>query len=263
MLRGHLLWQTEGLVEPVPPGSVYFTLPEQTHGSVEEFEPGHEWVYAVITSRPGRGKRPGRLLPAKLGFSAREEREIVATLRATKHHAHPGTELLPVLLRELEREKNGPGGALGEARMAGLAKAAVVELVRCVRAGEARARPSVRAGTATRVRRLVEMLAADPGRPWTLAEMGVFCRLGRTQLTAELREQTGDAPIRLLQRLRVQAARRLLRETDWPVTRIAHECGFGTSQYFAYVFKRESGGLDARAYRKLHRGGEANITPHR
>jgi AraC-like DNA-binding protein len=55
--------------------------------------------------------------------------------------------------------------------------------------------------------------------------------------------------------MRVREACRLLRDTDRSITHIAMECGFGTSQYFAQVFKRCTGGLDARTYRKQHGAG--------
>jgi AraC-like DNA-binding protein len=119
-----------------------------------------------------------------------------------------------------------------------------------VRAHLATAVPAVRSGAQERVRRLVAAMAEEPARTWTLGEMAAQCRLGRTQFATVFREQTGDSPTRFLQRMRVREACRLLRETERSITHIALECGFGTSQYFAQIFKRCTGGLDARTYRK-------------
>lgn len=241
--RGHLLWQTEGVAEPVPPGSVYFTLPEQEHGSAEEFEPGHEWIYVILAPGPR-----GPLHPA-LGFSRAETREIEALLREARRHSLGGGAAMEGLLAALVEETQAPGH-WHEARVSALARAAVIELARCVRAHRAAAVPTVRSGAQERVRRLVAEIAADPSRGWTLGEMAAYCRLGRTRFAAVFRDQSGDSPTRFLHRVRVRAACRLLRETDRSITHIAMECGFGTSQYFAQVFKRCTGGLDARTYRR-------------
>jgi AraC-like DNA-binding protein len=247
--RGHLLWQTEGVAEPVPPGAVYFTLPEQEHGSAEEFEPGHEWIYVILA--PGRTG----LVHEALGFSRAEAAEIEATLRASRRHSLGGGAALEGVLAALDAEAKSPG-YLHEARVAALAKVAVIELVRCVRAHREMQAPSVRSGAEERVRRLVAEIAGEPARRWTLAEMAAHCRLGRTQFAKVLRDQTGESPTRFVNRLRVRQACRWLRETDWPITHIALECGFGTSQYFAQVFRQGTGGLDASSYRKRHRDGK-------
>lgn len=241
--KGHLLWQTEGVAEPVPPGAVYFTLPEQEHGSAEEFEPGHEWIYVILA----QGRR-GPLHPS-LGFSPSESVEIETLLRGSRRHAFGGGASMEGLLTALVEELRAPG-YLHDARVAALARAAVIELARCVRAHQKAAAPEVRSGAQERVRRLVAEIAADPARAWALGEMADRCRLGRTRFAEVFHAQSGESPTRFLQRMRVRAACRLLRETDRPITHIAMECGFGTSQYFAHVFKRYTGGMDARTYRK-------------
>ena len=244
--RGHLLWQTEGLAETVPPGSVYFTMPEQEHGSMEEFEPGHEWIYVILA--PGRR---GPLHPA-LGFSKDETVEIEGLLRESRRHSLAGGAAMEGWLAALVEEDRSPG-PWHESRVAALARIAVIELARCARTHRAATAPAVRSGAQQRVRRLVEEIAADPARAWTLGEMAAYCRLGRTRFAAVFRDQSGDSPTRFLNRMRVREACRLLRETDRSITHIALQCGFCTSQYFAQVFKRCTGGLDARTYRKKRR----------
>ena len=44
------------------------------------------------------------------------------------------------------------------------------------------------------------------------------------------RAATGQTPARAVERLRVEAARRLLATTRWPVKRIAQRCGFGSEE---------------------------------
>lgn len=244
--RGHLTWMTENLEESVTPGMVYFTLPGQLHGSTREFEPGHEWIFAVISARLTRN---GKLAWHRdLPFSAAEAREISSRLTGAKRHAFPATPILGPLLSELVRETHDPG-ALNRAKVRHLAAAAIIELVRSVTGERSRTTGHARAAVEMRMLSLIEKLRAEPCKKWTLTELATSCKLRRSQFSTLFVKLTGDSPVRFLNSLRVQQACRMLRETRLPVTRIAHDCGFESSQYFARVFKQFTGGLDARGYR--------------
>lgn len=58
-------------------------------------------------------------------------------------------------------------------------------------------------------------------------------------LHRQLKQQTGLSPQRYLNRLRLIKARHLLRHSDDSVTDIAFRCGFGDSNHFSTLFKRE------------------------
>jgi transcriptional regulator GlxA family with amidase domain len=51
-------------------------------------------------------------------------------------------------------------------------------------------------------------------------------------------EATGQTPARAIERLRVEAARRLLSETRTPVKRISQRCGFGSEETMRRSFRR-------------------------
>jgi transcriptional regulator GlxA family with amidase domain len=51
-------------------------------------------------------------------------------------------------------------------------------------------------------------------------------------------EATGITPARAVERLRVEAARRLLSDTCLPVKRIAARCGFGSEETLRRSFAR-------------------------
>jgi transcriptional regulator GlxA family with amidase domain len=51
-------------------------------------------------------------------------------------------------------------------------------------------------------------------------------------------EATGQTPARAIERLRVEAARRLLSESRLPVKRIAQRCGFGSEETMRRGFLR-------------------------
>ncbi|MCX8956032.1 HTH-type transcriptional activator RhaS [Erwinia psidii] len=60
-------------------------------------------------------------------------------------------------------------------------------------------------------------------------------------LHRQLKQQTGSTPQRYLNRLRLLQARHLLRHSEMRITDIAFHCGFGDSNHFSTLFKREFG----------------------
>ncbi|MDR1281791.1 MAG: helix-turn-helix domain-containing protein [Opitutaceae bacterium] len=100
---------------------------------------------------------------------------------------------------------------------------------------------------------LVSTLEQHFREPWTLAQLARHARLSRTNLLRIFRQATGQSPIDFLIGLRVEAARRLLRQSDLDMTAIALECGFTDASYFARQF-RQVCGLTPSAYRRQTRG---------
>lgn len=58
-------------------------------------------------------------------------------------------------------------------------------------------------------------------------------------LHRQLKQQTGMTPQRYLNRLRLMKARHLLRHSEESITNVAFQCGFGDSNHFSTLFKRE------------------------
>ena len=77
---------------------------------------------------------------------------------------------------------------------------------------------------------------------WTLENMAAECNLSRTQFSQHCLALTNMTPVRYLQMIRLDAAYRLLTDKpNLPVTAVAYDCGFSSSQYFATCFKRRFG----------------------
>lgn len=94
--------------------------------------------------------------------------------------------------------------------------------------------------------RTVELFLADmkatrqPLRQgWTLKAMAEHCGLAETRFRYYCRQLTNMTPSQYLEHCRIEAASRILiTEPRMSVTEIAMDCGFGSSQYFATVFRR-------------------------
>jgi len=71
-------------------------------------------------------------------------------------------------------------------------------------------------------------------------------------LRARFKAETGFTLHEYLLHRRVEEARRRLVEAEDDITTLAHELGFSSSQYFATVFRRETG-MTPGAYRVKHR----------
>lgn len=245
VLKGTLVWQAQGRAEVVPAGWAYFTLPWQEHGSTRDYEPGHEWCFAVLRVSGVVAGEQVRLawLP---DLSQQDQASISSLLSSSRRHAFPASPLLRQIMPELVAECAKPG-SFHRARLRALSTAAVVELARSVsdqrkRSTGTRSKSSSAVPAADEaIRALVDRVARECHRPWTLSEMASSCGLGRTRFSQLLQRITGDTPITLMHRLRVERARVMLRESDLSVTEIAQRCGFVTSQYFARVFGAMTG----------------------
>jgi len=102
------------------------------------------------------------------------------------------------------------------------------------------------------VKLFLEYLAQNPEnflRRWSLEAMAGSCGLGVTQFVHHVRCITNRSPLQYLNACRLDAAKRILRESPRvSVTDIAFEAGFSSTQYFATQFRRRFG-LTPREFR--------------
>lgn len=101
----------------------------------------------------------------------------------------------------------------------------------------------------------VKVMEDEPGHSWTLAELGALTSMERRYLVRLFQRDLGIPPIAYLNRLRAQAAARLLVQTDQSVARIGAQLGWGDAGYFARRFKAAYG-LTPSAYRRRALKGE-------
>jgi AraC-like DNA-binding protein/quercetin dioxygenase-like cupin family protein len=83
-------------------------------------------------------------------------------------------------------------------------------------------------------------------------EFAAVAGLSVSHFKARFRDATGTAPAEYFLGLRIEEAQRRLRETPAPVTRIAMDLGFGSSQSFATAFHRLVGCAPSAYRRTMH-----------
>lgn len=236
----HLL---EGESFPVSAGNVFVVQGSQVHC----FRDRDDLVLMNVMYDPARLPLPAGLLRRLPGYSA------LFLLEPSFRSAHRFSSRLDLsredlgtaeaMAERLEREARGrqPGH---EAALLGLLVELMVFLSR--RYGESEAGES---RALLRMGRLISTLEQRYAEPWTLDGLARSAHLSRTNLLRVFRQATGESPIGFLIGLRIEAAKRLLRQTDLGMTDIAHETGFGDSNYFARRF-REATGRSPTEYRR-------------
>lgn len=85
---------------------------------------------------------------------------------------------------------------------------------------------------------VLRLMRAQVECPRRVPEFAEVAGLSVSHFKARFREATGTAPAEYFLELRVEEAQRRLRDTSAPVTRIAMDLGFGSSQAFATAFHR-------------------------
>jgi transcriptional regulator GlxA family with amidase domain len=101
----------------------------------------------------------------------------------------------------------------------------------------------------TPIRDVQEAIEAAPGGAHSIAELARRAAMSPRHFTRVFTEEVGEAPGAYVERVRVEAARRQLEETDDPVAVIAARCGFGSSETLRRNFVRRLG-VSPDRYRK-------------
>nr|WP_221471475.1 AraC family transcriptional regulator [Amycolatopsis umgeniensis] len=92
-----------------------------------------------------------------------------------------------------------------------------------------------------RVRAAIDMMRDRLAEPLSLAEIAEEAHLSVYHFIRVFKEKTGETPHRFLGGLRIDEARRLLRDTDLPIAQIAPRCGFSTPGALSAAFLRHTG----------------------
>jgi transcriptional regulator GlxA family with amidase domain len=101
----------------------------------------------------------------------------------------------------------------------------------------------------TPIRDVQEAIEAHPGASHSVAELARRAAMSPRHFTRVFTADVGESPGAYVERIRTDAARRQLEETDDPVAVIAARCGFGSAETLRRTFVRRVG-LPPDRYRK-------------
>ena len=237
--KGLMEWMVEGHPEKVEPGSVFYTLPWQVHGSLQAKEPENTvWHILFHLEKDYKTPRANFRFTKTLGFSPEESKMLSETFASSTRHCFQATptirSLMPTLIGELQSKRE-----LRDVLTITLLRATLVELKRIVNSEVSDKATYTR--SEQRAQDLINRLSSNCGQQWTLSNMAQDCGIRRTQLCKIFHKLTGSTPIEFLSRIRIEHAKTLLRRSETKVIDIAFECGYSSSQYFANTFKQATG----------------------
>jgi transcriptional regulator GlxA family with amidase domain len=101
----------------------------------------------------------------------------------------------------------------------------------------------------TPIRQVQEAIEAEPGGLHSITDLARRAAMSTRHFTRVFTDEIGEAPGHYVERVRTEAARRQLEETDDTVVAIAARCGFGTAETMRRNFIRRVG-ISPDQYRK-------------
>lgn len=151
------------------------------------------------------------------------------------------------LLQQLRDEASGPGASPLFVR--GIAQAVAIHLARNYT--EISQTPPGRASAlpAFKLRRVTDWMSEHLAEEFNLARLAAQVGMSEFHFNRLFKRATGVPPSQYQIKLRMDAARRLLRETGLSVIRIGHEVGYSNPSHFARIFRKETG-VSPTVYRR-------------
>ncbi|MBX3463966.1 MAG: AraC family transcriptional regulator [Planctomycetes bacterium] len=148
--------------------------------------------------------------------------------------------ILGTIQRAAEETRSPRAGT--DAVLAKLSELLFVEAIRChVESIPADQRSWLAGLRDPQVSRALRLLHAEPGRAWTVEELGQEAAISRSALAERFTQLIGEPPMQYLTRWRLALAARALREGNEPIVRIAGDVGYESEAAFNRAFKREFG----------------------
>jgi AraC family transcriptional regulator len=131
----------------------------------------------------------------------------------------------------------------------GLAQALAIHLARNYTAVTASARGETSSLPGFRLRRVTDWMAEHLAEEFSLPRLAEQAGMSEFHFNRLFKRATGVPPSQYQIKLRLDAARRLLRETKKSVISIANEVGYSNPSHFAQLFRKETG-LAPTEYRR-------------
>jgi AraC-like DNA-binding protein len=223
-LDGFSLWEdARGGRYRCPAGAFYAPPPGLEHWLVRASRDRHHFFFAAVDVK--------RVVEARLPTLAKAWRNA-GTLHRTAARS------VEASFRQLVRECTVARPFRDEGVRAAL-DALVIDATRLLAATNPAGTPIVPGHPA--VERARAALEAHPAQPWRLADLGKLTGLSPNHLARLFTGEVGVSPRAYLAGQRIALAKDLLRRTDLPVTQVALDLGFASSQHFARAFRTATG----------------------
>jgi AraC-like DNA-binding protein/quercetin dioxygenase-like cupin family protein len=223
--RGSQAYELEGRRYHLRGGEVLVTMPGEWHSTGPDPENRGVLYWLILEPALARGRF--------LGLPRKDSTALTQALRGlpSRHFRAPrGCHAV------LEGVLAGGGraGALGGIARRCTLVGLLLDLVRASRSRPIR-------GSEEWLAPVLRLMHEQIDRNWQVPDFAAVAGLSVSHFKTRFREATGTGPAEYFLGLRIDEARRRLRETAHPITRIAMDLGFGSSQSFSTAFHRLAG----------------------
>ncbi|MFW5884262.1 MAG: AraC family transcriptional regulator [bacterium] len=254
-------WNVEGRAVEIRPGELSLTRPWQEHSAQNSALGPGRLAWIILAAGGSRGSLDAPLLEPLLGPDAAPV--LRAFSESSRSYLGPSPQAVEVFDRLRKEVPCEPASGHGRSAAdhprpravgrtatirADLARLLVL-VARCLTEDSPAA--AERDPIPPAVMRVLARVADEPQEPWTAADMAADAGLGLTAFTEWCRRATGRSPRWYVLASRLERARSMLASTSAPVTHIALENGFSSSQHFSSAFRKLYGESPSRFRARL------------
>ncbi len=229
--KGRYEWEVNNNPYLLFPGNGFVTCPWEKHGSPREVVDLGEIYWLVI--KPDIFEADGSFFLGNWSrFTLEDNKKIGTILGSNSKHSLDKAQALKLLFERLDQELRDKEFGYYQ-RVCNIVEEFLITILRIIEGRESR---------------IVEnkiwfsnfdtMLRSGLDQKWILSRMTAQANIGITALTQRVKENTGYAPANYLIFLRVEKAKKMLKESKANLTDIALECGFYSAQHFSSTFSK-------------------------
>ena len=224
-LRGSLVFQAEGQEYRCMPGQVFLTQPKDRHHLVERQRgQRHFWLLFRFPSRHG-----GTILD----LPAKESSLLCRRLAGIRRRLFPADASLRDLFQKVFDLCDEPRCAFRDLELKSLILRILLVVLRCAER-EGTARSSVN----SRIQDVIRDIRENPARKHSIEELAHRAALSESRFSFLFKHATGLPPHAFMASCRIVEAKRLLRATGEPISKIARNLGFASSRHLTAQFRQ-------------------------
>lgn len=223
LLHGEQVFHVGGVEYRMASNDLFVTVPFERHSSGGHPHGRGElyWMHLVLVP----------LRPGFLGLERGEAKSLVRRLMTLPHRHFAGNKTVRTLFEDIFLLAQKEGYPNKKLALSSRIVQWLLEVIACAHTCPA-------GSPSPDIRRVLDYIQRHPYDQTTLDTLAGVAGLSLSHFKTKFRNQLGLPPWEYLLRQKIRRAESLLRETRKPITQIAYDLGFSSSQYFATVFRR-------------------------
>ena len=232
--RAPLVFECEGKAYRLMPGQLFVTQPSDLHHLVTN--PKGLFLYWMFFRLPAKGE-------SVLGLPSAESRQLVRSLKCIPRRIFPALPEVKSLFVELF------GIYDSDLPPCDLRLAYRVALLRLLNRIIASSKMETPLPTDRRIYEIAKGIRDNPRQSISVPDLAARAFMSESVFNTRFKKLTGYPPHAFLQKCKLDAVAELLARCDDPISRLAHDFGYNSTQHLAGQFKATFG-MTMREFRK-------------